>query len=421
MKGVFMDNESIITALKNGNVPPSGVRSICLGRDKEIEEIEYLLDKVDEGKSFTRFLNGEYGAGKSFFLKVVEEIAYDEGFVVAWVTLSNDVPFNKIDVVYRNIAKNLRCKTGTSLEHIIDRWVIKLRMFASNESQDLQDYNKFVNENIANDLKETREHSNSFALAIENYCKFRNEGNDELANYAISWLRGDANIPFTQKRKFGVKGDIDKENAIDFLEALSIFVKSIGYSGLVVLIDEAEFIMNLHTSKIRDVAYNYIRDIYDDCNKGNFQNSLFIFAGTPQFFDDPKKGIPSYQALDDRITDMLDTDLKDMRKPIIKLEGFTNEELVDVAYTLIDMHGEIYGWDANEKISPILDQIVKSHEEKALLTGGKVTPRTFVRSLISLLDTVQQNQSQINDSSDILKIFNENETELEDDFDDDDW
>ena len=395
-----MDNETIINALKSGNVPPNGVRSICLGRDKEIEEIEYLLDKVDEGKAFTRFLNGEFGAGKSFFLKVIEEMAFDDNFVVAWVTLSNDVPFNKIDVFYRNIAKNLRCKTGTSLEHIIDRWVIKLRM-------------------LANDLRETREHSNSFALAIENYCKFRNEGNDELANYAISWLRGDANIPYTQKRKFGVKGDIDKENAIDFLQALSIFVKSIGYSGLVVLIDEAEFIMRLHSSKIRDVAYNYIRDIYDNCNKGNFQNSLFIFAGTPQFFDDPKKGVPSYQALDDRITDMLDTDLKDMRKPIIKLEGFTKEELVDIAYTLIDMHGEVYEWDASEKISPVLGEIVKNHEEKALLTGGKVTPRTYVKSLIELLDTVQQNQSQINDSSDIIKIFNENETELEDDFDDD--
>lgn len=412
-----MEKENIIDALKSGNVPPNGVRSICLGRDKEIEEIEYLLDKIDEGKAFTRFLNGEFGAGKSFFLKVIEEIAYDKGFVVAWVTLSNDVPFNKIDVVYRNIAKNLRCKTGTSLEHIIDRWVIKLRSMANTETGDLQDYNKFVNENVSIDLKETREHSHPFALAIENYCKFRNEGNNELADYAISWLRGDANIPFTQKRKFGVKGDITKENAIDFLEALSIFVKSIGYSGLVVLIDEAEYIMNLHTAKLRDIAYNYIRDIYDNCNKGNFQNSLFIFAGTPQFYDDPKKGVPSYQALDDRITDMLDTDFKDLRKPIIKLEGFTNEELLDIAYTLIDMHGEVYDWDASEKISPILDEIVKNHEEKAVLTGGKVTPRTFVRSLISLLDTVQQNQSEIKDSSDILRIFSANETELEDDFD----
>ena len=134
-----MEKENIIDALKSGNVPPNGVRSICLGRDKEIEEIEYLLDKIDEGKAFARFLNGEFGAGKSFFLKVIEEIAYDKGFVVAWVTLSNDVPFNKIDVVYRNIAKNLRCKTGTSLEHIIDRWVIKLRSMANTETGDLQE------------------------------------------------------------------------------------------------------------------------------------------------------------------------------------------------------------------------------------------------------------------------------------------
>jgi hypothetical protein len=85
-----------------------------------------------------------------------------------------------------------------------------------------------------------------------------NEEDYKTAAYAKAWLRGDSNIPYTEKRKFGVKGDVTKENAISFLEALSIFVKSIGYSGLVVLIDEAEFIMNLHTKKLRDIAYNYI-------------------------------------------------------------------------------------------------------------------------------------------------------------------
>lgn len=414
-----MDYEYIIIALKNGNVPSGGTQSICLGRDKEIEEFSNLLEKVKEGKAFTKFLNGEFGAGKSFFLKVVEEMAYDENFVVAWVNVSNDVPFNKIDVVYKNIAKNLRCKTGTSLNHIIARWITKLKMMAFSETADPKIQNQIINENISSDLSETREHSNSFALAIENYYKLMNMEDYKTANYAMAWLRGDSNIPYPEKRKFGVKGDITKENAVSFLEALSIFVKSIGYSGLVVLIDEAEFIMNLHNSKLRDVAYNYIRDIYDNCNMSKFQNVLFLFAGTPQFFDDPKKGIPSYEALDDRITDVLSTDLKDMRKPIINLEGFRREELIDIAGKLMIMHSEVYKWDASEKINPILANIVDIHEEKAGLTGGKVTPRTFVRSFISLLDTVQQNQSFLRDSKDILRVFEDKESELEEEFDDD--
>ena len=422
-----MDYEDILTALKSGNVPSSGTREFCMGRDKEIGEFERLLDKIDsEEKAVVKFVNGEFGAGKSFFLKVVEEMAFEKNFVVSWITLSNDIPFNKIDIVYKNIARNLKCKTGTSLDHIIDRWITGLKMMALEESDDPQSQNEILNQNLFDDLADTREHSNSFAVAIENYNRLMSEGDTKTAAYAKAWLRGDSNIPFTEKRKFGVKGDVTKENAINFLEALSIFVKSIGYAGLVVLIDEAEFIMNLHTKKLRDIAYNYIRDIYDNCNLGKFQNTLFLFAGTPELFNNEKKGIPTYEALDDRLKNVLNTDLVDMRKPIFDLKGFSESELEDIARNLTLMHAETYGWDAQSKISPVIEDIVSTHVMNAELTGGKVTPRTFIRSFISVLDTVEQNENVFNDSSEILKMFKDNETANEVDFDeidefDDDW
>lgn len=414
-----MDYEDIIMALKNGNVPSKGASEICIGRENEVNEFKYLLKKVNEGKAITKFVNGEFGAGKSFFLKIIEEMAFEDNFVVAKVTLSRDVPFNKFEIVYRNIVMTLRCKTGTSLEHIIERWITKLKMMAFDETTDPVKQNIIVNENIHNDLENARKHSNSFVVAIENYNKAMNSGEYETAKYAQAWLRGDSNIPFTEKRKFGVKGDIDRENAFQFLEALAAFVKTIGYSGLVVLIDEAEYVMMLHTKKLRDTAYNYIRDIYDECSLGNFQNTLFVFAGTPRFFDDPKLGIPSYEALDDRIRDVLDTSLKDLRKPILKLEGFKKEELVDMAGKLMIIHQEVYEWNGSEQISPVIGKIVDKHEENAGLTGGKVTPRLFVRSFISVLDTIQQNPDEFNTDKDILKVFEEKETEFEEALDDD--
>jgi hypothetical protein len=415
-----MDYENILMALKNGNVPEKGVKNLCIGREKEI-------DKVNNKKAVVKFINGEFGAGKSFFLKVIEEMAYDKNFVVSWITLSNDVPFNKIDIVYKNIVKSLKCKTGTSLSHIIDRWITELKMMAFEQTSNPQKQNQLVQESIYDDLAETREHASAFAMAIESYNKLMNEEDYKTAEYAKAWLRGDSNIPYTEKRKFGVKGDVTKDNAIHFLEALSIFVKSIGYSGLVVLIDEAEFTMNLHTKKLRDVAYNYMRDIYDNCNLGKFENSLFVFAATPELFDNAQKGIPSYEALDDRLKDVLDTDLPDMRKPIFNLKGFEKEDLLDVAGKLLIMHEEVYKWNANDKINPVLNDIVEIHAENAGLTGGKVTPRTFIRSFVSLLDTVQQNQSYFKDSNEILNLFNDRESELnEENFNaldefDDDW
>ena len=79
-----MDYEDILIALKSGNVPANGTRDICMGREKEIAEFERLLDKVDKDeKAIVKFVNGEFGAGKSFFLKVVEEMAFEKNFVVS--------------------------------------------------------------------------------------------------------------------------------------------------------------------------------------------------------------------------------------------------------------------------------------------------------------------------------------------------
>ena len=83
-----MDAERIIDALKNGNVPPEGVGEICVGREREIGEFDKILEKLKDGAAITRFLNGEFGSGKSFFLRLLEERALADNFVVARVTLA---------------------------------------------------------------------------------------------------------------------------------------------------------------------------------------------------------------------------------------------------------------------------------------------------------------------------------------------
>lgn len=419
-----MENEDILMALKNGNVPSKGVRNLCIGRDNEIEEFERLLEKVDdEDKAYAKFLKGEFGAGKSFFLKVIEDISYKNGFAVSWITISKNVPFHKIEVIYRNVARNLRVKTGTSLEHIIDRWYTQHYNMANEDAEDDFEKHQLLKERIHDELEETRQYSTQFATVIENYAKLRSEGDKEGASSAVSWLRGDANIPFSVKKKFNIKSEIDKTNALGFLEALSAFIKSAGYSGLVVLIDEVEYVRKLMTQNMRNDAYDYIRLIYDNCSNGQFQSTLFVFAGTPELFEDSKKGIPSYTALDERIREAYETDLVDMRTPIVVLKGFDKNELIDVSQKLIEMHSDAYDWDANAKVGPIVEAIAENHVSNAGLTGGRVNARDFVRKFITLLDTVEQNQSHFNTPEDILSEFLENTGSASDEFDefDDDW
>lgn len=420
-----MENEDILMALKNGNVPSKGVKNLCIGRDNEIDEFERLLEKVDdEDKAYTKFLKGEFGAGKSFFLKVIEDISFKNGFAVSWITVSKNVPIHKIEVVYRNIAKNLRVKTGTSLEHIIDRWYTQHYNMANEDADNDFEKHELLRERIHDELEETRQYSTQFATVIENYAKLRSEGDKEGASSAISWLRGDANIPFAVKKKFQIKSEIDKTNAMGFLEALAIFIKSTGYSGLVILIDELEYVRKLTTKPMRNDAYDYIRLIYDNCSIGEFQSTLFVFAGTPELFEDSKKGIPSYTALEERIKEAYETNLVDMRTPIIVLKGFDKEDIIEVSQKLIKMHSDAYNWDANAKVGPLVDTIAENHVANAGLTAGRVNARDFVRKFITLLDTVEQNQSHFNTPEDILNEFFENTGQTDkDEFDefDDDW
>lgn len=417
-----MDNREVLNAMKNGNIPRGNIRNLCVARDDEIHEFDNILEYIGDGGASTKFINGEFGAGKSFFLKVIEEEAYSRNYVVSRITIGHDLPFNKIDLVYRQIVNSLRCRTGTSLNHIIDRWITSLKVDAQDETDSPSEQRELVEEELNNELMNTRDYSNSFATAIEKYYLAREDGDDNTANYAQAWLRGDQHIPFTQKKKFGVKGDVARENVFNFLEALCTFITTIGYTGLVILIDEAEFIMKLPQKRLRDVSYNYIRDIYDGCSNGRFNHVLFVFAGTPQFFENDDKGVHSYEALYSRIEDAIDTEYKDLRTPIITLEGFNKNNLEKLSDEIIKLHSEAYDWNTN-KIQSIIGEYIDLNIENAGLTGGVVSPRDYIRKLISILDTVEQNQEKLNKTKKIRKLF-EKEKQVTNDEEEglyDDW
>ena len=90
------------------------------------------------------------------------------------------------------------------------------------------------------------------------------------------------------------------------------------------------------------------------------------------------------------------------------------------------MHSEAYGWKAEDIMDDAIPEIVDLHVKNAGLTGGRIIPRNYVRVLISVLDTVQQNQESFNTTEDILGLFESKEEELDeddffDDFDDEEW
>ena len=72
------ERDAIVRALSVGVVPRVGLQHIQVGRSREIEELLRDMARIAEGGSTIRFIIGEYGSGKTFFLNLVRQIAMEK-------------------------------------------------------------------------------------------------------------------------------------------------------------------------------------------------------------------------------------------------------------------------------------------------------------------------------------------------------
>ena len=81
------ERSAILQALRAGVVPRTGLPHLQVGRTRELEELIKDIDRIGEGGAAIRFIIGEYGAGKTFFINLIRQIALEKGLVA----LSADV------------------------------------------------------------------------------------------------------------------------------------------------------------------------------------------------------------------------------------------------------------------------------------------------------------------------------------------
>lgn len=88
---------------------------------------------------------------------------------------------------------------------------------------------------------------------------------------------------------------------------------------------------------------------------------------------------------------MRNENYRDLRSPVIPLDGLDKEQLLEVSYNLREIHSKVYSWDAAEKFNDqLLEEFVKEMIN-ILNVNNKVNPRTFLKALINKLDRLQQN------------------------------
>ncbi|MDF2520251.1 MAG: hypothetical protein K0R84_879 [Clostridia bacterium] len=376
----------IISTLKNGVVPREGLELLRIGRDIEIDEIQRSMDYISQGSSMVKFIAGEYGAGKSFFLNSIKHLATADNFIIAKLQIDTSFRFNSLEVMYYNIMHNLYTIDSstevTSFEALFDKWQHKLQ---SMEAKDR------AAEEILQVINQLNVYNKSFARAFLYYIKARISGDTELSNAAASWLTGEKNIPAVLKARFETVGSIDKTNSMDFLKAFIKLITLLGYKGLIILVDELELIMS-ERSDIRRTSYENLRYIIDACGTSELSYCMFAFAATNEFFENPEKGIKTYEALEQRLGNAIDKynkGLTDIRQPIMRLHKFNREQL----HNLTDKIVEIYNTAFDLKPS-ITNESITSWTLLCCKKFGarlsELTPREYIIKLVEILDIMEQ-------------------------------
>jgi P-loop Domain of unknown function (DUF2791) len=134
----------------------------------------------------------------------------------------------------------------------------------------------------------------------------------------------------------------------------------------------------------------------DKTAQGEFAHCGFILAGTEDLFNDALRGVPSYQALHDRLKpERSRSRRQDFRHPLMPLAGFDHAKLYEVALRVRQVHGTAYRWDA---IASLPDELLKQLIDKtAVRFGEKFTtvPRGFLKAFVDILDELEQSSPSV--------------------------
>ena len=389
----------IFQRLRSGAVPERGLETFAVGVERPRGEIERLLRSAHEDKAGdVKFLRGGYGCGKTFMSNLATLDAKRANFVTSFVVVSdNDLHFHKFDELYRKVVSGLSpgaCPQG-ALGDIVDRWIGSLeesliKHFGVSEDDPAFDQKVLLklDEQLAA-LTGGRAPADMVRVIRELFLQ-KQAGNLPNAAGLLSWLSGSQNVSSSIKKLAGIKGDIGSDVAMDYLRGVLEICKSAGYAGLMIVIDEAETILRMK-GDVRGKSLNGIRQIVDA--SGSFPGLLWLFTGTPLFFDD-RRGVKGLEPLHDRIRFQKFGEVASLKQPQLELKTFDRERLIGVALRLRSLHPDAPPEVMEQRMpKDFVERLVDKVNEGFHGNVG-VVPRQFLRNLVNIMDILIENPEQ---------------------------
>lgn len=387
------ERAAILQALRAGVVPRMGQQHVQVGRVNEVRALINDIDRIADGGSAIRFVIGEYGSGKTFFLHLIRSIAMERKLVTVHADLSPDRRLHatggQARSLYNELMRNISTRAkpdGGAMSSIVERFI----SLALTEAKDAGSPPDRVIRNRLDGLSEMVG-GYDFAEVIAAYWRGHDSGDERLRNEAVRWLRGEFSTRTDARAALGVRTIVDDANLYDQIKLMSRLVCMAGYSGLLVCLDEMVNLYKLANTQARNANYEQILRILNDSLQGSAVQLGFVFGGTPDFLLDTRRGLYSYAALQSRLAEntYVANGLVDYSGPVLRLANLSKE---DFYLLLTRLRHVAAGGNPDAYLIP--DNGLTAFMTHCSARIGDAyfrTPRTTIKEFVNLLAVLEQN------------------------------
>jgi hypothetical protein len=303
---------NIISQLRNGVPPELGVERYSVGHEALLSGFRKHLLSGASSSGIIRFVSGSWGNGKTHLFRLLRNAAYDDGFLVSNVQLTNDeTPLSSFEKVFSTIVRQV--STPALLKQVLaqenqsplgDVFKESLYFLGSGDKTSTGPVTVEQYHTAVAKLTADRGIDNDLRKVVDLYWQtFLPDTDDEVANQRrreelMQWFNGEGRLSFWQKQ-YGLMKVVAKDNAKRLLQSLGAFIRLAGHQGIVILFDEAELSYSQMSRTSLRVAQNNLLSLIN--NLETLPGIVMIYATTPDFYSDPKHGIKTYGALEQRI------------------------------------------------------------------------------------------------------------------------
>lgn len=402
-----VDARRVISGLLNSPIAPGKYSHFLnVGTDHILNALDhnYFRGELADGIGCFKYLEGDYGSGKTQFINSLATKASEQDVVTSIVTVGAECPFNSPAAIFRAIMESFLPPVdaqfdGTDskgIEVLLESWILRrIRQLGAEPGGDVPEVvQRQIEQQIGGLWRGAPDQQMATALTAlsQRLLKIACGASEAVIdNEIIAWVRGD-NIRSTALKNQGMFEPARDDNAFRRLKTVIAFLRTrMGYKGFFIAFDEGTRTSSFRRGSIKQKqAIENLLTMINQNADGEFGGVMFLYAATPDFRSEV---ISTYRALQDRIGSKAFSPASPM-VPLINIEDANSRQVIyEIGERLLAIYARAHeiSWDEEVQIQNMRELV--SAQEGILFETPK--PRFFVYQYCRFLDQQKDEQSLI--------------------------